>query len=172
MTDLRDGKVAFVTDAAAVSTVDAVRRAVLDLLAVLPERPERLRMRMADVTVELDWRSPPVQVPVPVPSSPVAVPAVSGENAAGGPVAGEPRQLSYICAPTIGTFYHAPEPGASPFVTEGATVGPGQQVGIVEAMKLMLPVEADQVGRVVEVLAANGAPVEYGERLLAIGPVE
>lgn len=47
----------------------------------------------------------------------------------------------------------------------------GQQVGIIEAMKLMIPVEADKAGRVVEVLKNNGEPVEYGERLFAFAAV-
>jgi acetyl-CoA carboxylase biotin carboxyl carrier protein len=56
-------------------------------------------------------------------------------------------------------------------VSEGDVVGAGQQVGIVEAMKLMMPVEADQRGRVTAVLVKDGQAVEYGERLLALGPV-
>ncbi|WP_020672341.1 acetyl-CoA carboxylase biotin carboxyl carrier protein [Amycolatopsis nigrescens] len=147
-------------------TVDAVRQAALDLLGSLPDRPERLRLSAANVTVDLDWRTPRSAQSsgyAPAPEPDPAEPAPPETNGAG-PVA------HYVCAPSVGTFYHAPAPGAAPFVTEGATVNPGQQVGIVEAMKLMLPVEADRVGRVVEVLVADGRPVEYGERLLAVEP--
>jgi acetyl-CoA carboxylase biotin carboxyl carrier protein len=73
-----------------------------------------------------------------------------------------------LCAETVGTFYRAPEPGAAPFVTEGDQVGPGQQVGIIEAMKLMIPVEAQRGGRVVELLVADRAPVEYGQPLMLL----
>jgi acetyl-CoA carboxylase biotin carboxyl carrier protein len=76
--------------------------------------------------------------------------------------------LRYLCAPTVGTFYRAPEPGAEPFVREQDGVRPGQQVGIIEVMKLMLPVEADVHGHIVEILARDGLPVEYGERLFSI----
>jgi acetyl-CoA carboxylase biotin carboxyl carrier protein len=158
--------------------VEAVREAALDLLASLPERPERLRVRAADVAVELDWRSPPAPAPqAPHRGEPVEPrqpePASGGQaGRAGNGGADGHGGLHFVCAPTIGTFYHAPEPGARPFVAEGATVTPGQQVGIVEAMKLMLPVEADRAGRVVEMLVADGQAVEYGERLLALGPLD
>lgn len=142
--------------------VAAVLHSALDLLASVPERPERLKVTAADVTVELDWRVPVARVEAVVPASmpvaavPAAVPAAT--------------PAMHVCAPTVGTFYHAPEPGAAPFVTVGSVVSVGQQVGIVEAMKLMLPVEADRAGRVVEILAENGASVEYGQRLLALEP--
>ena len=155
--------------------IDAVRRAALELLAALPEQPQRLRVRAGGVTVELDWRA----------GHTTAVQAVNGGQAVVQPIqsadrveltvaAPEPAEpaLRYLCAPSVGTFYLAPEPGAAPFVVEGAVVNPGQQVGIVEAMKLMVPVEADAAGRVVRVLVADGQSVEYGERLLALDPAQ
>jgi acetyl-CoA carboxylase biotin carboxyl carrier protein len=175
MTQARNDDLDPMADASLGPRVEAVREAALDLLASLPQRPERLRVRAADVAVELDWRSLPAPVPE---SSHRGEPAEQRgpEPASGGqagPTAdGGPGGLHYVCAPTIGTFYQAPEPGAQPFVAEGATVTPGQQIGIIEAMKLMLPVEADRAGRVVEVLVANGQAVEYGERLLVLGPVD
>src|SRR5690606_41864511 len=54
------------------------------------------------------------------------------------------RSMRYVCAPSVGTFYQAHEPGAPPFVTVGSTVTAGQQVGIVEVMKLMIPVERSE----------------------------
>jgi acetyl-CoA carboxylase biotin carboxyl carrier protein len=74
----------------------------------------------------------------------------------------------HVFAPSVGTFYRQPEPGAAPFVSEGDVVTPGQQIGIVEAMKLMLPVEADRPGRIVKIYRANGDAVEYGEPLFAL----
>jgi len=76
-----------------------------------------------------------------------------------------------VIAPTVGVFYRAPSPGAAPFVEEGDTVAAGTQVGIVEAMKLMVPVEADRAGRVSKVLKSDGDPVEYGEPLIRLAPV-
>ncbi|SDD34427.1 acetyl-CoA carboxylase biotin carboxyl carrier protein [Actinokineospora iranica] len=75
-----------------------------------------------------------------------------------------------LCANTVGVFYRAPEPGAAPFVVEGDVIAPGQQVAIVEAMKLMIPVEADRAGLVVEFLVPDGAPVEHGQPVLLLEP--
>jgi acetyl-CoA carboxylase biotin carboxyl carrier protein len=66
----------------------------------------------------------------------------------------------------VGTFYRAAEPGAAPFVQVGDPVETGQQVGIVEVMKLMTPVEADRPGRVVAILADDAVPVEHGQPLI------
>ncbi len=78
--------------------------------------------------------------------------------------------LHYICAPVIGTFHRSSEPGGKPFVRDGDIVGLGQQVAILEAMKMMMPVAADRAGEVVKVLVPDATPVEYGERLIAIAP--
>jgi acetyl-CoA carboxylase biotin carboxyl carrier protein len=79
---------------------------------------------------------------------------------------GRPAELC-ICAPMIGTFYHAPEPGSAAFVRPGDVVEAGQQVGILEVMKLMAPVEADRRCRVVEFLVPDAAPVEHGQPLIS-----
>ncbi|MGH3427261.1 MAG: acetyl-CoA carboxylase biotin carboxyl carrier protein, partial [Mycobacteriales bacterium] len=80
-------------------------------------------------------------------------------------------EVHYLTSPAVGVFYRAPEPGTAPFVSEGDTVVTGQQVGIIQAMKLMIPIEADQAGRVLDVLKSNGEPVEYGEKLFAFTTV-
>lgn len=73
-----------------------------------------------------------------------------------------------LVAETVGVFYRSPEPGADPFVTEGDPVRVGQQVGIVEAMKLMIPVVATREGRVAGFLVDNGEAVEYGAALMVL----
>jgi acetyl-CoA carboxylase biotin carboxyl carrier protein len=70
----------------------------------------------------------------------------------------------------VGTFYSAPGPEASPFVTVGAKVDVGQVLCIIEAMKLMNEIESDAAGEIVNVFVENGKPVEYGERLFGIRP--
>jgi acetyl-CoA carboxylase biotin carboxyl carrier protein len=126
-------------------------------LADIEGPPRILRIRAGEVHVELEW---PAQHEFVVPPKPVqahAVPEENDETAAG---------LFDLCAPTVGTFYVAPEPGAPPFIAEGDQVRAGQQVGIVEAMKLMIPVSAERDGQVVAVIAANASSVEYGDRLI------
>ncbi|MCK9923615.1 acetyl-CoA carboxylase biotin carboxyl carrier protein subunit [Frankia sp. AgPm24] len=76
-----------------------------------------------------------------------------------------------IGSPSVGMFYRSPEPGKPPFVAEGDIVRAGQQVGIVEAMKLMIPIEADRGGRVVRVLVEDASAIEHDQPLLVLAPV-
>ncbi len=75
-------------------------------------------------------------------------------------------------APMVGTFYRAPEPGAPPFVEEGDVVVPGQTLCILEAMKLMNEVKAEVEGIVRRIHAHNAQPVEYGQLLFELEPVD
>jgi len=151
-------------DTEARQTVDevlaAVRGAAAELLASSPQPPSTLNVRVGDVAVEMAWQPSRAEGAAPsvagtvVPLTPPTPPA---------PPAGPT-----INAATVGTFYRSPAPGAPPFVTEGDEVSAGQQVAIVEAMKLMLPVEAERGGRVEEVLVADGEGVEYGQPLFRL----
>ncbi|MET8649917.1 acetyl-CoA carboxylase biotin carboxyl carrier protein [Nocardia aurea] len=100
--------------------------------------------------------------------------SVNGAVANGRPSAaatvesGSDNETFVIVSDTVGVFYRLPEPGADPFVAEGDIVRSGQQVGIVEAMKLMIPVTATTSGRIVEFLADNGAAVEHGAPLMRL----
>lgn len=76
--------------------------------------------------------------------------------------------LHEIIAPLVGTFYAAPEPGATPYVRVGDRVRAGQTIGIIEAMKLMNQVKSDLAGEVVEVVTGDATPVEYGQALVRI----
>jgi oxaloacetate decarboxylase alpha subunit len=76
-----------------------------------------------------------------------------------------------IEAPMVGTFYRAPEPGAAPFVEVGDPVEPGQTLCILEAMKLMNEVKADNEAIVRRICVDNAAAVEYGELLFELEPV-
>jgi acetyl-CoA carboxylase biotin carboxyl carrier protein len=73
-----------------------------------------------------------------------------------------------ITAPLVGTFYRAPEPGAAPFVEEGDPIDVGQEIGIVEAMKIMNRIVSDAAGRLGRVLVADGEMVEFGQALFQL----
>lgn len=73
-----------------------------------------------------------------------------------------------VTAPMVGTFYRAASPGSRPFVEIGAEVGIGDTLCIIEAMKMLNPIEADKAGVVRDVLVENGHPVEYGQPLFII----
>lgn len=75
-----------------------------------------------------------------------------------------------INSPMVGTFYRAPSPEASPFVEIGQMVDVGQVVCIVEAMKLMNEIKSEVKGKVVDVLANNAEPVEFGQTLFLVEP--
>jgi acetyl-CoA carboxylase biotin carboxyl carrier protein len=76
-----------------------------------------------------------------------------------------------VLAPLVGTFYRASQPGAKPFVAEGDVVDAGQTVCIVEAMKLMNEVGAAEGGRVAQIVAEDGEPVEFEQVLMYLEPV-
>ena len=75
-----------------------------------------------------------------------------------------------IVAPMVGTFYRAPKPDVPPFVNEGDVVQTGQTVCVLEAMKMFNEIPSEVAGRIVRVLAENGAPVEYGQPLFLVDP--
>jgi len=147
--------------------LDEVRRSAQSLLADLGHRPRALRIRAGDVVVEMEWTPQEAAAGPAAPAPATTAPPAEAPAAAAEPAL--PPGVG-VCAPIVGTFYRAPEPGATPFVAEGDQVRRGQQVGIVEAMKLMIPVESDADGRIVALHVADGAAVEFGERLLTIDP--
>ena len=76
-----------------------------------------------------------------------------------------------IISPMVGTFYRAAAPDERPFVEVGDRIRVSQTVCIIEAMKLMNEIDADEVsGQVMEILVQNGEPVEYGQVLMRINP--
>lgn len=76
--------------------------------------------------------------------------------------------IQNVTAPLLGTFYRAPKPGAPPFVEAGSTVMDDTIIGIIEVMKLMNTVRAGLRGTVIDILAKDGALVEYGETLIRV----
>lgn len=102
---------------------------------------------------------------VPEPAAPVAAAPAAPAVAAAPAV---PKGHS-VKAPMVGTFYRAPNPGATPFVEVGQSVKEGDPLCIIEAMKLLNEIEADKSGVVKEILVENGEPVEYGQPLFVIG---
>jgi acetyl-CoA carboxylase biotin carboxyl carrier protein len=105
-------------------------------------------------------------MPVPqVTAIPVAAaaPAAASATEVLAPVEGH-----VVKSPMVGTFYRAASPGAKTFVEVGDRVNPGDTLCIIEAMKLLNEIEADQGGVIKEVYVENGQPVEYGEPLFLI----
>ena len=73
-----------------------------------------------------------------------------------------------ITSPMVGTFYAASSPDAAPFVEVGSTVNVGDVVCIIEAMKLMNEIKAEQAGKVTQICVKNGDPIEFGQVLMYV----
>lgn len=142
---------------------ERVSDTALRLLSGLSHPPRALKVSAGEVTIELEW---PVHPPGEAPAIPVTRPVSVVDH-----VLDDGPARRYVSAPTVGVLYLAPQPGAKPFVEQGDLVMPGQQVAIVEAMKLMIPVRAEESGTIVEIVKKNGEPVEYGEPLFAYTPM-
>lgn len=124
---------------------------------------DELKLEMGGLKLELRRRgaaAAAVAAPVAVPAAPVAVPAPVIASGGG----------SEIPAPLLGIFWHAPRPGAAPFVKPGDVVQADTIIGIIEVMKLMNSIPAGIAGTVVEITAPNGELVEHGQALIRIRP--
>lgn len=104
-------------------------------------------------------------VPVAAPAQTPVAPAVAEEPKAAAPVADNAKTIN---APIVGVFYVAPAPGKDPYVSVGKKVKKGDTVCIIEAMKCMNEIQAEEDGEIIEVLAKDGDLVEYGQPLFKI----
>lgn len=116
-----------------------------------------LELTQGEQTVRLE-RSAPAQTRVAVDAAaPAPVPQAAPE-----------ADTAAVTSPIVGVFYAAPAENADPYVAVGDKVKKGQTLCIIEAMKLMNEITAEEDGTVVEVCVANGQVVEYGTRLFRI----
>lgn len=148
-------------------------RTIEKLIALMSQHElNEVDLREGDLRIRLRRGPSGVQV-MPMVAPPAAVPNPA-PNAAPAPAAAEPakpsRHLVEIKSPTPGTFYAAPEPGKAPFVHVGARVTPQSVVCIIEAMKIMNPIEAECTGVIAEILVQNETPVEWGTVLFRVDP--
>ncbi len=81
-----------------------------------------------------------------------------------------PPDRYIVKSPLVGTFYRRPAPTEEPYVEVGDRVEKGDTVCIIEAMKVMNEIKAEQAGTVEKILAEDGKPVEYGQPLMVIRP--
>lgn len=128
----------------------------------------RLTLRAGDHAVEIEWGGAPGVAPglaVGLEAGGAATDELDSDD-----LGGDERYV--ITAPLVGFFYRCPEPGAKPFVEEGEVIEAGQDVAIVEAMKIMNRVQSDRPGRVVKILAEDGHMVEFGQELMVLEPAD
>jgi acetyl-CoA carboxylase biotin carboxyl carrier protein len=141
---------------------DKVSREAHELLKKAGGPVTRISVAAGDAIIEIEW-------------DPTAAPAGPATGGYGLPAAVEPQAggieadgRTAVTAPLVGTFYRSPEPGAKPFVEVGDMVEAEQEVGIIEAMKIMNRIVADASGKVVELLVNDGDMVEFGQPLMLL----
>jgi acetyl-CoA carboxylase biotin carboxyl carrier protein len=170
---------------------------MLEILKIIDESPcQELRLELEGFKLEIIKGKEPLRPsggisPAPASPSPSTAPlpgvmkpreeqaANTGKseerNGAAGPgglaVVETPKISGVeVKSPLTGTFYRAPAPGARPFVEVGSALQPGEQVAIVEVMKLMNSIKAPVKGIVRQILAENDTLVKMGQTLMIIEP--
>lgn len=104
----------------------------------------------------------------PTPVTSVSAPPPSNQPLGLAPPSPSPNGET-ITSPMVGSVYLQAQPGSPPFVRVGDEVSAGQTLLLVEAMKTMNAISAPRAGTVLEILVADGQPVEYGEPLIVLG---
>ena len=127
---------------------------------------EKIVIRRGAKTEYITMTAPPLAY-----SSPQQMPGLAALTGSA-PHAADPAAVAdvgdTINSPIVGTFYCAPEPGAAPYVEVGQIVEKGQQLCIVEAMKLMNEIEAEFRCKILKVCKENAQAVEYGDPLFIV----
>ncbi|HUQ01777.1 MAG TPA: acetyl-CoA carboxylase biotin carboxyl carrier protein [Kofleriaceae bacterium] len=156
-----------------------------ELVVDTPEVTFTIRRGVTSVVTTVAAPQMAAMAPMHVPAmAPMHAPSTSHGLGLGGPThaaaiaaaapaynATAPEEKGHVVtSPFVGTFYRKPNPDSSDYVKLGDRVKKGQVLCIVEAMKLMNEIEAEQPGRLIEVLVQNGSPVEYGEPLFRLEP--
>ncbi len=181
-------------DAAGDPAGDASLLALVDRLAGLLERSDLTELEVEAGGTGLILRKPAA---LAVLTSASPAPSADGGGHAGDPAgsdhptAGTPRGTAAapggapgaaeaadahaarhaVHAPLTGIFYASPGPGSPPFVQAGREVVEGQVIGLIEAMKLFNEIKSDRAGRVVRVIAEDGALVKAKQPLIEVEPL-
>jgi acetyl-CoA carboxylase biotin carboxyl carrier protein len=131
-----------------------------------------LRIRVSTqsaIAQSMGYAPAPTLIHAPVAPAPAAAPAAPvAAPAAGAAPGASAKPENAVTSPMVGTVYFAPEPGAKPFISVGATVKAGDTLMLVEAMKTFNPVTSPRAGTVRAILVEDGQPVEYGIPLVVI----
>ncbi|SRR6266508_2953292 len=141
-------------------TVICGTREVVELLRQTPVT--RFRLSIGELSLDIECAAPAADAP-----RAATAPGGSDVAAAEGPV---PHQLT-VSAPLMGVFYRRPAPDKDPFVEIGQRVEAGEQVAIVEAMKMMNSVVAIRAGIVREIHVEDGEVVEFDQMLISLEPL-
>lgn len=140
--------------------ITVLEESSLSVLEIQKEDGSKIHLEKAQPTQVVN--TVPAAAPAPVVAAPVAP---AEPVAAPAPVEDTGKAIN---APIVGVFYVAPSPESDPYVSVGKKVKKGDTVCIIEAMKCMNEIQAEEDGEIVEVLAKDGELVEYGQPLFKI----
>ncbi len=126
------------------------------------EGETHLRIENAPRTVTV---APAQAAPATAPAAPAAAPAVEAAPVAAADAGADFNAAKMVTSPMVGVFYASPSPTDPPFVTVGSKVKKGDVLCIIEAMKLMNEITAEEDGEIIDICATNGSVVEYGQIL-------
>ena len=119
--------------------------------------------------IRIERTPAPVTAAVPaVPAAPAAAPAPAAEPVKDEDAGADFNAAKMVLSPMVGVFYASPSPSDPPFVTVGSKVKKGDVLCIIEAMKLMNEIPAEEDGEIIDICAANGSVVEYGQILFKL----
>jgi len=131
----------------------------------ISEGEEKVRITRTAASTQQTYAHAPVPIPQAIVSA--AVPQTAAPAAE--PSKPAVAEGHVVKSPMVGTFYRSASPGSKEFVDVGQSVNSGDTLCIIEAMKLLNEIEADQSGVIKAILVENGQPVEFGQPLFVIG---
>lgn len=144
-------------------------RTVKELIRLMKENDlTSLALETAEGKIALSRQAAPAAPAAPAASAAPAAQAVPAASAPSDDPGMDFSDVTDVTAPMVGVFYAAPAPGQPPFVQVGSRVKKGDVLCILEAMKLMNEITADRDGQIVDVCAADGDVVEFGQPLFKL----
>ena len=159
-------------------------KALIDLLdksnlaeLEIKEGEESVRLaRHSSVAPPMMMSAPPMMMPAAdhhraAPAAPAGAPtpALAATATEAQPKKGDMPDGHVIRSPMVGTYYASPNPDSPPFVKVGQSVKQGETLGIIEAMRMFNPIEAEVSGTVRAILVTSGQPIEFDEPMYVIG---
>jgi len=144
-------------------------RKVKKLIELLEEsNVQEIEIKEGEESVRISRGGNTVQMVAAPAAAPAPIAAAVAPAAAPAPVESATPAGHAVCSPMVGTFYQSASPETPPFISVGQSINKGDVVCIVEAMKMMNQIEADQSGVVQAILVKDGEPVEFDQQLVII----
>ncbi len=110
------------------------------------------------------------QIPMNQPMAQTMPAAASAPLAEDGPAESDDSKYITIKSPIIGTFYRKPSPDKPVFIEVGSSIGEGDVLCVIEAMKLFNEIESEVSGKIVKILVDDSSPVEFDQPLFLVDP--